>query len=165
MRTVAALPVFLALSLTAAAQVSPGLSCLVSAVPPVVRVEGIAERMGDIVAECTGGTPNGELSGNLTVFLTVNITNRLSQSGALDVILTSDTGAGPAIANVPATVQSPGAIAFNGLRVPLSPTGTVRLRISNLRGAAAMQMGGLAQERSIYATLAFNGGTLLNFTN
>src|SRR5579864_45692 len=46
--------------------------CVPSAVPPVVRSEGVAERMGDILLDCSGGTPFAMVAGNLTVFLSVN---------------------------------------------------------------------------------------------
>ena len=35
----------------------PILTCNESAVPPIVKGEGIAERTGDIILNCSGGTP------------------------------------------------------------------------------------------------------------
>jgi len=56
----------------------PGLiSCTASAVPPVVRAEGISEAVGDIVLSCIGDSsivgPNLAISASLS--LNVNITN------------------------------------------------------------------------------------------
>jgi hypothetical protein len=51
--------------------------CTPTAVPALVRGEGLAERMGDILISCTGGPPGGVVGGNLTVFLNVNVTNKL----------------------------------------------------------------------------------------
>src|SRR5689334_15799822 len=50
--------------------------CNVSAVPLQTRSEGITERVGDIVVQCSGAAPGAVLSGNLSVSLPVSITNR-----------------------------------------------------------------------------------------
>ena len=46
----------------AVAQGSPPLSCFATSGPPSIRAEGVAELVGDIVIQCTGGppTPQGE---------------------------------------------------------------------------------------------------------
>ena len=67
--------------------------CTPTAVPAQVHGEGLAERMGDILINCTGGTPGGVVGGNLTVFLSVNITNKLTNNFT-DVQMTVDTGSG-----------------------------------------------------------------------
>ena len=61
---------------------SPGFaqtqsSCAVSSVPLQVRAEGLTERMGDILLQCSGSNPGTVLSGNLTIYLPVGITNRV----------------------------------------------------------------------------------------
>src|ERR1035438_7440417 len=71
--------------------------CAVSAVPSQVRAEGLTERMGDIVLQCSGSNPGAVLSGNLSIFLPVSITNRVdSNSSNLthDAILSVDFGSG-----------------------------------------------------------------------
>jgi len=68
----------------------PAFQCVANAgVPPLVRAEGIAELVGDLVLNCTGGVPAGMTvpngpSGpvsipliNVQVFLDVNITSKL----------------------------------------------------------------------------------------
>src|SRR6185295_730153 len=72
-----------------------GLTCAGTAVTPLVRAEGLAERLGDVVLECSGGAPGAVIKENLTVFLSVNNTNQLLTNGVLDAQLTVDTGAGP----------------------------------------------------------------------
>ncbi len=66
------------------AQINPNdpLTCVANAgVPPIVRSEGLAELVGDVVLICTGGTPT--LLGqpvpriNFRVFLNTNVTSRL----------------------------------------------------------------------------------------
>jgi uncharacterized protein (TIGR03437 family) len=140
----------------------PSLSCFASAVPPIVRVEGLSERLGDIVLNCTGGSPSGTLTGNLTIFLNVNGVNRIGSNGSLDVVLTADAGTGATPVNTPATPLGPSGVAFNGLNIPLSPGGQVVLRITNLRGAIAE--GDFSIQRPVTARLAFNGGSVANFT-
>src|ERR1700693_3567763 len=86
------------------------LICIPSAVPTIVHSEGLSERVGDIVLSCSGGTPGVTISGNLTVFLTVDVTNKLAANNAA-----VDTGSGPSPSNVAAQLAAPSAVAFNGL--------------------------------------------------
>jgi hypothetical protein len=71
----------------------PAFQCVANAgVPPIVRAEGIAELVGDLVLNCTGGVPAGMVVPNgptgpaavpqinVQVFLDVNITSRLTGS-------------------------------------------------------------------------------------
>ncbi|MEP7354972.1 MAG: hypothetical protein ABI824_17220 [Acidobacteriota bacterium] len=72
---------FAGLSAPAFAQ-SQALVCTASAaVPPIVRSEGYAELMGDIVLDCTGGNPTtaGAVvpAINITILLSTNVTSKL----------------------------------------------------------------------------------------
>jgi hypothetical protein len=71
----------------------PAFQCVANAgVPPLVRAEGIAELVGDLVLNCTGGVPAGMTvpngpSGpaslpliNVQVFLDVNVTSKLYET-------------------------------------------------------------------------------------
>src|SRR6266404_5870907 len=69
--------------------------CVTSAVPPLVRVEGLTERVGDILYTCTG-VPNSTFTGNFSVALTTNVTNHISSGIMLTgIVFTSDNGTGP----------------------------------------------------------------------
>jgi hypothetical protein len=57
--------------------------------------------MGDLLISCAGGAPGGVVGGNLTVFLDVNVTNKLINNFT-DVQMTVDNGSGPVAANVAA---------------------------------------------------------------
>src|SRR5438034_7150011 len=70
------------------------LLCTASATPPNVRLEGLAEKMGDIVLGCTGGTPGAVITGNLGISLSVPITNRLTPGTPSDIVVTVNTGSG-----------------------------------------------------------------------
>src|SRR5215471_11174680 len=63
------------------------LLCTPTASPTQVLAEGIAERVGDIVLSCSGGTPATVVTGNLTFFLNVNVTNKLASGILTDVLL------------------------------------------------------------------------------
>ncbi len=70
------------------------LTCNSTSVPPIVHGEGIAERVGDIVLNCSGGMPAAQITGNLSIFLSVNITNRVAGTAVTDVAFTIDNGSG-----------------------------------------------------------------------
>jgi hypothetical protein len=87
----------LGLQVSAQAQgITPAFSCVANAgVPPIVRSEGVTELVGDLILNCSGGTPTGlgvaiPLS-NVQIFLNTNITSRLLNSSNLsEATLTID---------------------------------------------------------------------------
>lgn len=86
----------MSLSTPASAQVgTPALQCTANAgVPPIVRAEGLAELVGDVTLNCTGGvpTPAGATvqSANIQIFLNTNITSRLVSSPYSEALLLVD---------------------------------------------------------------------------
>lgn len=115
------------------------LTCTPTTAPVVVRGEGITERTSDIVLTCSGGTPSATMTVDLSIFLNVNITNRLapgSSNALLGIMLTADNGTGPEQITVPPTPLGQTSLSFNGATFMLSPTGSVTLRLAGLRGAA-----------------------------
>ena len=63
-------------------QVPPPITCNASAAaPPVVRAEGRAELVSDIVLTCTGGNPTMAAPVNISIFLNTNITSNLTGPG------------------------------------------------------------------------------------
>ncbi|MBI4874753.1 MAG: hypothetical protein HY822_08985, partial [Acidobacteria bacterium] len=131
------------------------LTCVSSAVPTLVNAEGLAERMGDILLTCTGGAPGQTVTGNLTLFQSVNVTNRTDEAGRTDVQLAIDNGSPLAVPPIFATALSSFSVAFNGLSFNLSPAGAATVRITNLRGAVARQT--IGDPRPITVSVAFNG--------
>jgi len=156
-------PVFLTIGLASIAAAQPVLTCVASATPLIIAGEGITERVGDVLLNCSGGTPNAQISGNLNIFLSVNITNRISGANAADVFLTVDTGSGPQPANVPGVITGPSTLVFNGLSFNLSPTGTAALRLANLRGAANQL--NLLPGSTITAFVSMNSGNQVSITD
>jgi hypothetical protein len=70
-------------------------SCVGNAgVPPIVRAEGLAELVGDLVLNCTGGTPTAAgqpvPQANVQIFLNTNITSRLTNDPWSEALLMID---------------------------------------------------------------------------
>jgi uncharacterized protein (TIGR03437 family) len=145
------------------AQPALNMLCQTSAVPIVVRGEGASERLGDVQLQCFGGQPNAVVSGNLTVFISVNFTNRVNALGEADALITIDNGAGPIQANVAPRYLNTNSLVWQGLTFQLNSQGQATLRIVNLR-AAAFQFGP-DSTRTITATLAFNAGQIISIQN
>src|SRR5260370_18036434 len=96
------------------------VTCNASATPAIVLAEGVAERLGDIVLDCTGA-PNDRILGNLNLFLNVNVTNHLTAQNNLDAGLTVDQGSGPVTAGSPAQLSGTTQASFNGIDFPIPP--------------------------------------------
>jgi uncharacterized protein (TIGR03437 family) len=155
-------PLFLTCALLeASAFAQPSaLSCSASATPVVVRSEGITERVGDIVVSCSGGAPGAIVTGNLSVFLNVNVTDPVSSANVVsDVALTIDHGSGPQTANVSAVLAGANNLVYNGLSFSLSSGGTATLRLANLRANASQFLQGAS---NIFADLSFNAAAFTN---
>jgi len=135
------------------------LNCLPTAVNPVIHAEGIAEPLGDIVMNCTGSNAGSTISLNLTVFLNVGITNRISTNNVTDVSLTVDTGSGQVPSAVPGILQNSNAVSFNGVSFTVPASRNVVLRLSNLRGNVSQF--GAGSQRPVVATLSLNAGPVI----
>jgi len=131
------------------------LACNAAAQPPLIPTEGLAERTGDIVLMCSGGAPNAQITGNLTMFTSANLTNRVTSGVVAGVFFTQDNGSGPQAITTPGVLNAPGTLVYNGLSFTLSPMGTVTLRIANLR-VNANQMSAFANPQT---------GVLLSFNS
>ncbi len=134
-----------------------GLQCLAVSAAPVVHTEGVSELVGDITANCQGGQPNAVTTGNLTIFLSVNITNRIDAFSNSDIRFSYDNGNGPTTAAAVAQITGPNQAVFNGLTFQLSNTGSISFRIVNIRGNANQ-----SHSQPIYAQLAYNGSSLIS---
>jgi uncharacterized protein (TIGR03437 family) len=127
--------------------------CVTSSSPSQVRAEGLAERLGDIVIKCTAATPGTAISGNLTVFLPVNVTNRVDSSNLTqDAVLSVDYGSGFVSTGIPGRVGSQ-SVAFNGFSVTAPSSGMFSLGISGIRGNVN-QLGQMAGIQPITAQLS-----------
>jgi uncharacterized protein (TIGR03437 family) len=139
------------------------LTCNAAAQPPLVRQEGLAERTGDIVLTCSGGPAGAQITGNMTLFLSVNITNRLAPGDTVTgVLFTADNGSGPQTITAPGILTAPSTLVYNGASFTLSATGSVTLRIANLRAAANQANTFPGQQVSVL--LSFTSAPLVAFS-
>jgi hypothetical protein len=82
-------------AVSANAQQGPAFSCVGNAgVPPIVRAEGLTELVGDLVLNCSGGTPTAVGAPvpqvNVQIFLNTNVTSRLTNSNWSEALLMID---------------------------------------------------------------------------
>ncbi len=107
--------------------------CNTSAVPAILRAEGLAERVGDIQISCTG-SPNATLTGNFTFSFNSSVTNRLGSGNTLTgIVFTGDSGSGPQPVLVQPVQLNQFTLVFNGATVTFSPQGTLNLRVAGIR--------------------------------
>lgn len=98
----------------------------------IVHSEGLAERLGDITLQCSG-KPGIAVTGSLTVFLPVAVTNRIDASGyATGVSLSIGTDSVSAPSGVSGLVTNQ-SISFNGFQFTFPANGVVSLVIDDLR--------------------------------
>lgn len=110
--------------------------CIPTSNVPIVRAEGITERIGDVVLTCSG-LPNSSFTANFTVALNTNVTNQISSGNSLDgIVLTLDSGSGPQPVLVQPLLSGQNAIFYNGVNVAFSAQGTAVLRFAGIRANA-----------------------------
>ena len=131
--------------------------CAVASVPAQVRSEGVTERMGDIILQCSGSNPGAVFSGNLSVYLPVVITNRLDSNSTNlthEAMVSVNYGSGFVPTGVAGLINNQ-IIAFNGLNLTVPPSGDLNLKISNIR-AAVYLLGPSPTPQSVQALLSFS---------
>jgi uncharacterized protein (TIGR03437 family) len=118
--------------------------------PVQVRAEGLTERMGDIVVQCSGSSPGAVLSGNITIFLPVSITNRVDSNNLTqDAVLFVNYGSGFVPSGIAGLVTG-GSIAFYGISFTVPPSGNLAIEITNLRAAVSQLGTGSSQYITAY---------------
>jgi uncharacterized protein (TIGR03437 family) len=129
-------------------------TCAVSAAPLVVDSEGLAERLGDIILQCTG-TPGTAVTAEINVNLPITITNRVNASGySTDANLSINMGNGNVPSGVSGRVTNQ-TISFDGIQFTFPASGTASIVIDDLR--ANVNQLGLQQQSLI---MAYLGGSL-----
>ncbi len=158
MKTWAALVLLLSAPCARAA-ITP-LACAATGVPTLVHAEGLTEQLGDLRLTCQG-IAGGTVTASLRVFLTVNITNKLSAAEVPDVALTIDLGAGPVPLAATTRMLGVNSITFDNINFAMPPSGAVVLTIGNLRGAIHP----LSGELPVQALLATGGLSAITVQN
>ncbi len=115
---------------SASAQITPSLTCTSNAgATPLVRAEGIAELVGDVVLNCTGGTPTAAGSivpqVNIQVFLNTNITSRLVSDPLSEaLILIDEPSPAQQVPCIPGVTALPVGAPASGTTCPVIGVGT-----------------------------------------
>ena len=129
--------------------------CAVSAVPPQVRSEGITERIGDLLFQCSNSVPGSVLSGNLTLFFPVSVTNRIDSNNLThDAVVSIDYGNGFVPTAVPGLVSGR-SIVFNSITITVPPSGNYNIKVSNIR-VNANQLGFSSGQQAINVSISYN---------
>ncbi|HEX5432548.1 MAG TPA: IPT/TIG domain-containing protein [Bryobacteraceae bacterium] len=137
------------------------LFCATSATPSLVRAEGITERIGDLLFNCTGPA-NAAVTANFTVALNTNVTNRISSGNTLTgIVFTIDNGSGPQPVLPRPELDAQNILTFNGVALSFSPQGTAELRLAGIRANAS----GLPPGEPVLAQLAVTAAEIFFSSN
>jgi hypothetical protein len=122
-------------------------TCIATAVPTLVRSEGVAELVGDVVLDCGGGIPTAAGAPvprfNVQVFLNTNITSRILEAPFNEALLLIDE---PAEANQ--RVCTPG---------PCIPLGTGLAGGVNYSGPFSPEKNVYQGQQALFNSVAFLG--------
>lgn len=150
------MPVLLAVLGAGSILAQPTAVCTTNATPPLVRAEGLTERIGDILLTCTG-TPGNTINANITISLNTNITNRVSSASTLmGIVFTIDSGSGPQPFVNPPLYFTPTALTYQGVSITFSSQGTADLLFQGIRANAT----GVPLQASIVASISINNAGL-----
>lgn len=131
--------------------------CSTTSATTIVRAEGISERIGDIVFNCTGA-PGTTITVNLSVQFNTSVTNRISTGNVVTgTVLTVDSGSGPQAVTVQPLLLTPSSLIWNGVPLTYSAQGALTIRMADLR-VNASQVG---TNHAIIATLGSSGSILI----
>jgi hypothetical protein len=171
-------------------QTPPPLTCNLGGLPPaLVRAEGRAELVSDLLLVCTGGSPSLSTTMNVSLFLNTNITSNLTGPGPDEteaLILIDEPKPAPTLNTsnglpFPGQVKGiPGVLAsgnvFTGLRtgganqilfpgIPIVPpgAGTRVFRITNIRALPVISAA--LGPSSILAFIAVSGPSPITVAN
>jgi hypothetical protein len=176
---------------TAASAANATFQCAANAgVPPLIRSEGLAEPVGDLTLNCTGGADDGVATFvNVQIFLSTNVTSNILSSGLTEALLMIDDPipAAQCVGNSPNTppnqLGSPASCTANmwlGQQVsgsynsviwkgiPIVPPGSVGtrvIRITNLRANATGVPSGSYVPGTITEYISITGSTTVPVSN
>jgi uncharacterized protein (TIGR03437 family) len=102
-----------------------------------VRSEGLTEKVGNLVFQCSNYPASAVVSGNISLFFPVSVTNQIgpNNNNAVDAVLSINSGSGFIPTSVPGTISG-NEITFQGVSVTVPANGAFNLQISNVRVAA-----------------------------
>ncbi len=149
------------------------MSCSSNAgVPPLIRAEGLAEPLGDIILICTGGTPGTLLNLSPKITLNTNVTSKMLNTGnsaTEALLLVDEPGHTQKLVGTnlfQGTLVANNAISFGNVPVTVPAASGVRiLRLTNLRAdARALGISTTNIPNQVVATLLIPGVGITNPT-
>jgi len=164
-------------------------------VPPLIRSEGLAEPVGDLTLNCTGGTTMDPMFVNVQIFLSTNVTSNVLGSNVEALLMIDDPApANQCLGSSPNTPPnqsgsrsngsggstsctanmwlgqsvsgSPGSVIWKG--VPIVPPGSVGtriIRVANLRANATGVPSGSYVPGTITEYISITGSTSVPVAN
>lgn len=139
-------------------------SCTANSNAALIHQDGLAERVGDIVLTCTGGTAGSSVSATLFIALNTNITNRVDANGPPQgIAVTANTGTAAATGSAP-TFTSASTLSVSQVNYTV-PAGAIpaTITITGIRAAVASLSNGSAPS-VVSATVQGVGVRLLTTT-
>lgn len=110
-------------------------TCQVSTQVAQLRAEGLTEPLGNILFTCSGARPGAVITGTLSVFLPVSVTNRVDSNGfTSQAVVSIDTGSGLTPSGVPGSVSGR-IITFNNVQITVPGSGSYQVQVSNILAA------------------------------
>jgi len=152
-------------------------------VPPLIRAEGLAEPVGDLTLNCTGGNPETLYYVNVQIFLSTNVTSNILSGSTTEALLMIDDPApgnqclGSPLSQAgtpcsPANIwrgetvsSSPNSVLWRGVPIVPPGTGTRVIRIANIRANATGVPSGSYVPGTITEYISITGATSVPVAN
>jgi len=129
------------------------VQCALTAVPLQINSEGLAEPLGDILVNCSGGPSNGVLSGTIQVSSLQRVANFVDAANGNSGGVTLSQEVTGGYIPLPVSIRLlNNSVLIEGVNVQMSPQGTFGLKISGIRAEAGTP---------IRASLQFSGNEQL----
>jgi uncharacterized protein (TIGR03437 family) len=129
------------IALAAAAPAAAQVQCMLTANPSQLRVEGLAEPLGDVVLRCSGGTPFSIWTGSIQVFTSTLLANRTNGPMLEEVALEQSlSGQWQVRSELRARGLTANSFVLENVAAGFDENGQLGLRLSGVRAEAAQEV-------------------------
>lgn len=120
-----------------AAPAAGSMTCNLAGVPLQVSAEGLAEPVGEILLQCSGGPPNSTLTGSFQIFLNMKVANGLAEDGTYTGMTLAQEFPGSIFLTLPAMIRPLGeSILFEQFQIPINGQGFFSIKFGGIRANA-----------------------------